>query len=43
MFSRACVAVLGDEPGLLVIDNCEHLLDAVRDIVEVGAGGTVPG
>ena len=29
----ACVAVLGDRPGLLVIDNCEHLLDAVRDTV----------
>ena len=29
----ACVAVLGDEPGLLVIDNCEHLLDAVRETV----------
>jgi predicted ATPase/DNA-binding SARP family transcriptional activator len=31
----ACVAVLGDRPGLLVIDNCEHLLAAVRDTVEV--------
>lgn len=31
----ACVAVLGDRPGLLVIDNCEHLLDAVRDTVGV--------
>jgi predicted ATPase/DNA-binding SARP family transcriptional activator len=31
----ACVAVLGDNPGLLVIDNCEHLLDAVRDTVGV--------
>ncbi len=31
----ACVAVLGDRPGLLVVDNCEHLLDAVRDAVEV--------
>ena len=31
----ACVAVLGDRPGLLVIDNCEHLLDAVRDAVGV--------
>ena len=30
----ACLAVLGDKPGLLVIDNCEHLLDAVRDMVE---------
>ncbi|MGW7364161.1 BTAD domain-containing putative transcriptional regulator [Streptomyces sp. NPDC054841] len=32
---RACVAVLGDDPGLLVIDNCEHLLDGVRDVVGV--------
>jgi predicted ATPase/DNA-binding SARP family transcriptional activator len=31
----ACVAVLGERPGLLVIDNCEHLLDAVRDTVGV--------
>jgi predicted ATPase/DNA-binding SARP family transcriptional activator len=30
----ACVAVLGARPGLLVIDNCEHLLDAVRDTVD---------
>jgi predicted ATPase/DNA-binding SARP family transcriptional activator len=30
----ACIAVLADRPGLLVIDNCEHLLDAVRDTVE---------
>jgi len=30
----ACVAVLADHPGLLVID-CEHLLDPVRDIVAV--------
>ena len=29
----ACLAVLGDRPGLLVVDNCEHLLDAVRDTV----------
>ena len=29
----ACLAVLGDRPGLLVIDNCEHLLAAVRDVV----------
>jgi predicted ATPase/DNA-binding SARP family transcriptional activator len=29
----ACVAVLGDRPGLLLVDNCEHLLDAVRDTV----------
>ncbi|MEV4163431.1 BTAD domain-containing putative transcriptional regulator [Nonomuraea dietziae] len=31
----ACVAVLGDRPGLLMIDNCEHLLDGVRDTVDV--------
>ncbi|HYH32083.1 MAG TPA: BTAD domain-containing putative transcriptional regulator [Pseudonocardia sp.] len=31
----ACASVLGDRPGLLVIDNCEHLLDAVRDTVDV--------
>ncbi|MFI0352967.1 BTAD domain-containing putative transcriptional regulator [Actinomadura sp. 9N407] len=31
----ACVAVLGDRPGLLLIDNCEHLLDGVRDAVDV--------
>jgi len=30
----ACVAVLSDEAALLVIDNCEHLLDAVRDLVD---------
>jgi predicted ATPase/DNA-binding SARP family transcriptional activator len=29
----ACVAVLADRPGLLVVDNCEHLLDGVRDLV----------
>jgi predicted ATPase/DNA-binding SARP family transcriptional activator len=29
----ACVALLATEPTLLVIDNCEHLLDAVRDTV----------
>ena len=32
--SSACLAVLGDRPGLLVVDNCEHLLDAVRDTVD---------
>ncbi|MFE7776004.1 BTAD domain-containing putative transcriptional regulator [Streptomyces sp. NPDC057445] len=30
----ACLAVLGDRPGLLVVDNCEHLLDGVRDTVD---------
>ncbi|WP_205857536.1 AfsR/SARP family transcriptional regulator, partial [Phytoactinopolyspora endophytica] len=29
----ACLAFLGDKPGLLVIDNCEHLLDTVRDTI----------
>jgi predicted ATPase/DNA-binding SARP family transcriptional activator len=31
----ACVAVLGESAGLLVLDNCEHLLGAVRDTVGV--------
>ncbi|MET9343257.1 BTAD domain-containing putative transcriptional regulator [Nonomuraea sp. NPDC003804] len=31
----ACLALLGDRPGLLVIDNCEHLLDGVRDLADV--------
>ncbi|MCH6165020.1 BTAD domain-containing putative transcriptional regulator [Pseudonocardia alaniniphila] len=35
----ACVAVLSDRRGPLVIDNCEHLLDAVRDTVEVVLAG----
>ncbi|MFD9972524.1 BTAD domain-containing putative transcriptional regulator [Streptomyces sp. NPDC059011] len=30
----ACLAVLADHPGLLVVDNCEHLLDGVRDAVD---------
>jgi predicted ATPase/DNA-binding SARP family transcriptional activator len=29
----ACLAVLGDRPGLLVVDNCEHVLDEARDTV----------
>ncbi|WP_035927375.1 MULTISPECIES: AfsR/SARP family transcriptional regulator [Pseudofrankia] len=29
----ACAAVLGARPGLLMIDNCEHLLDAAHDAV----------
>lgn len=29
----SCIAVLNDGPGLLVVDNCEHLLDAARDAV----------
>ena len=35
----ACVALLTDRPGLLVIDNCEHLLDAVRETVGVLLAG----
>ena len=31
----ACAAFLGDRSGLLVVDNCEHLLDAARDAVGV--------
>ena len=29
----ACAALFGDRPGLLVVDNCEHLLDATRETV----------
>jgi DNA-binding SARP family transcriptional activator len=29
----ACTAQLGAAPGVLVVDNCEHLIDAVRDLV----------
>jgi predicted ATPase/DNA-binding SARP family transcriptional activator len=29
----ACMAFLGEHPGLLVVDNCEHLLDAARETV----------
>ena len=35
----ACVAVLAHRSDLLVIDNCEHVLDAVRDTVEVVLAG----
>lgn len=28
-----CLAVLGQRPATLVIDNCEHLIDAARDVV----------
>lgn len=31
----ACIALLADRPDLLVIDNCEHLLDAARDTIGV--------
>ena len=31
----ACLAVLRDKPGPLMIDNCEHHLAAVRDTVDV--------
>lgn len=29
----ACAAVLGTAPGVLVVDGCDHLLDAARDTV----------
>ncbi|SDN12407.1 Predicted ATPase [Streptomyces wuyuanensis] len=35
----ACLAVLADRPGLLVVDNCEHLLDGVRDAVDTILAG----
>src|SRR4051794_26878307 len=31
----ACIALLGNGPGLLVVDNCEHLVDAARDTIGV--------
>jgi predicted ATPase/DNA-binding SARP family transcriptional activator len=31
----AAVAVVADRPLLLLVDNCEHLLDAIRDTVDV--------
>jgi predicted ATPase/DNA-binding SARP family transcriptional activator len=31
----ACIALLGTEPALLLIDNCEHLLDPLRELAEV--------
>jgi predicted ATPase/DNA-binding winged helix-turn-helix (wHTH) protein len=30
----ACLALLGDHAGLLVVDSCEHLLDPVGDLVQ---------
>ncbi|MDQ4117175.1 MAG: winged helix-turn-helix domain-containing protein [Actinomycetota bacterium] len=35
----ACVELLRAGTGLLVLDNCEHLLDAVRNTVEVVLAG----
>jgi predicted ATPase/DNA-binding SARP family transcriptional activator len=35
----ACAALIGDRPSLLVIDNCEHLLDAAGAAVEVLLAG----
>ncbi|WP_345384724.1 BTAD domain-containing putative transcriptional regulator [Pseudonocardia yuanmonensis] len=29
----ACVAVLAPERGVVLLDNCEHVLDAARDVV----------
>lgn len=31
----ACAALIGDDPVLLIVDNCEHLLDQVRDTIAV--------
>jgi predicted ATPase/DNA-binding SARP family transcriptional activator len=31
----AAAAVVADRPMLLVVDNCEHLLDSIRDTVDV--------
>lgn len=33
-----CMALLGDGPGLLLLDNCEHQIDAVRDVVDAIIG-----
>ena len=30
----ACTALLATRPVLLVVDNCEHVLDAARDVVQ---------
>lgn len=30
----ACSAVLGDRPALLVVDNCEHLLEAAAEAID---------
>ena len=30
----ACTAILADRPGVLVVDNCEHVLEQVRDMVQ---------
>ncbi|HEY5882191.1 MAG TPA: BTAD domain-containing putative transcriptional regulator [Nakamurella sp.] len=34
----ACLALLGDAPGLLVVDNCEHQIDAARRLVDTILG-----
>jgi predicted ATPase/DNA-binding CsgD family transcriptional regulator len=31
---RAALRVVGDDPHLIVLDNCEHVLDATRELVE---------
>lgn len=31
----ACTAFLDSRPGVLLVDNCEHLLDPVRDLLTV--------
>ena len=35
----ACAALLGAGPQLLVLDNCEHLLPGVRDLVATLSDG----
>ncbi|WP_068278563.1 BTAD domain-containing putative transcriptional regulator [Aldersonia kunmingensis] len=35
----ACVALLGNRPGLLVVDNCEHVLAGARSMVEAILAG----
>ncbi|WP_433506368.1 BTAD domain-containing putative transcriptional regulator [Pseudonocardia halophobica] len=35
----SCLALLGDRPGLLVVDNCEHLLAGARELVEALLAG----
>ena len=30
---NACAAVIGDREQLVIVDNCEHLLDAARDVI----------
>jgi predicted ATPase len=34
-----CIAVLGNAPALLVVDNCEHLIAAVTEMISAVLGG----